>query len=69
MKKRKTQSRRKRKTWKRGGAVPLLAMAIPALTAIGKAAALSAASSAAGHAVKKLMDRKPKRRRKVLLRG
>lgn len=65
MKKRKKQRRRNRKTWQRGGAVPLLAMAIPALTAIGKAAALGAAGLAAGHAVKKLMDRKPKRRRTV----
>lgn len=52
-KQRRRQRKRHRKTRQWGGAIPLLAMAILALSAIGKAAALGAASSAAGHAVKK----------------
>lgn len=47
------QRKRHRKTRQWGGVIPLLAMAIPALSAIGKAAALAAASSLAGHAVRK----------------
>ena len=67
-KKQRRQRKRHRKTRQWGGVIPLLAMAIPALSAIGIAAALAAASSLAGRAVKKkLMDRKPKKisRRRV----
>lgn len=67
-KQRRRQRKRHRKTRQWGGAIPLLAMAILALSAIGKAAALGAASSAAGHAVKKTngsQTKKKRSRRKV----
>ena len=61
MPKLKRQRRRRRGGRKRrgqhGGVFPLLALAIPALVAASKAAALGGVGAAAGYGVKKGLDR------------
>ena len=61
MPKLKRQRRRRRGARKRreqhGGVFPLLALAIPALVAASKAAALGGVGAAAGYGVKKGLDR------------
>ena len=56
----KTRVTRKRRRTKhqKGGIFPLLALALPALTAVGKAAALGGVSAAAGDGIKKALNKR-----------
>ena len=56
---------RRRKLAQRGGLLSLLDMAIPALMAVGKAAALGGVAGAAGDAVKKALRKKTMRGYKI----
>ena len=53
--------RRTRK--QRGGIIPLLALALPALAAMGKAADLGGISCAVGFGTKRLLEHQKKKRR------
>ena len=54
----------------RGGIIPLLALALPALATVGKATALGGISGAMGFGPKRLLERrKRKRRLKARARG
>ena len=56
----KTRVTRKRQRTKhrKGGIFPLLALALPALTDVGKAAALGGVSAAAGYGIKKALNKR-----------
>ena len=51
-----TRGRRRRRRRQDGGIFPLLALAVPALIAASKAAALGGVGAAAGYGVKKGLD-------------
>ena len=53
---------RRSKTVQKGGILPLLALAIPALAAARKAAAAGAISAGVGYGMKKAIDRIAKKR-------
>ena len=55
--------RRRRTRKQRGGIILLLALALPALAAVGKPAALGGISGAVGFGTKRLLERRKKRRR------
>jgi len=57
------KKRCKKRRGQRGGLFPLLALAIPAAIAAGKAAALGAVGTGAGMAVKAIADRARRRKR------
>ena len=57
LKRNRRRRRRGRRGGQHGGVFPLLALAIPALVAASKAAALGGVGAAAGYGVKKGLDR------------
>ena len=63
-KRRRRRVSRRSKRVQKGGILPLLALAIPALTAAWKAAAAGAISAGVGYGTKKVIDRIAKKRRR-----
>ena len=63
-KRRRRRVSRRSKRVQKGGILPLLALAIPALAAAGKAAAAGAISAGVGYGTKKAIDRIAKKRRR-----
>ena len=57
LKRQRRRRRRSRRGGQHGGIFPLLALAVPALVAASKAAALGGVGAAAGYGVKKGLDR------------